>query len=311
MKILVTGSAGFIGSHLAERLAMLGHQVLGVDCLTDYYSLDQKRANVRAIQEAGVTFHKLDLAEADLAPMVSGVDGVIHAAAQPGISSAVSFWEYQRNNVTATQRLLAAAANNHSLDRFIYISTSSVYGYDATGDEETVPRPASYYGVTKLAAEQLVLSRFRDAGFPACALRLFSVYGPRERADKLYTRLISAILRDREFPLYEGSLAHRRSYTYIADAVDGVMLALGKFDKCKGEIFNIGTDASATTEEGIRTVEEITGKRARFNHLPRRPGDQLRTQANIHKARRILGYDPQVPLREGLEAQVRWLKSKE
>lgn len=310
MRILVTGSAGFIGSHLAERLVALGHQAIGVDCLTDYYSLDQKRANVRAIKEAGVDFHKLDLAEAGLAPLVTDVDAIIHAAAQPGISSTVSFWEYQRNNVTATHRLLEAAANSHKLSCFIYISTSSIYGYDATGDEETTPRPASYYGVTKLAAEQLVLSRFRDAGFPACALRLFSVYGPRERPDKLYTRLISAILEDHKFPLYEGSLTHRRSYTYIADAVDGIILALGKFDKCRGEIFNIGADDSATTEEGIRTVEEITGKKARFNHLPRRPGDQLRTQANIQKARRILGYDPRIRLREGLEAQVRWLKAR-
>ena len=308
MNILVTGAAGFIGSHLAERLAALGHDVRGIDCLTDYYTKELKALNVNQIEEVGVTFLPLDLAKDDLFSAVKDVETVYHLAAQPGISATTPFDAYLRNNIIATFRLVEAVRQSSTLRGFINASTSSVYGADATGDEATEPKPTSYYGVTKLAAEQLVLSFARDQGFPACSMRLFSVYGPRERPEKLYPQLIGCILEDREFPLHEGSEHHLRSYTYVGDIIDGLVAALHNFDKCVGEVFNIGTDAAITTAEGMRIVEEIIGKPAKIAMKPRRPGDQLRTHANIKKAREMLGYNPTTTPREGLGKEVEWYK---
>jgi nucleoside-diphosphate-sugar epimerase len=303
---LVTGAAGFIGSHLAERLAEQGHDVRGLDCFTDYYARPLKELNADHVREKGVEFLNLDLAEDDLGPAIQDVEFIYHLAAQPGISATTTFETYVRNNITATYRLAQAAKQSPSLWGFINIATSSVYGADATGDETTEPKPTSYYGVTKLAAEQLVMAYARDQGFPACSLRLFSVYGPRERPEKLYPKLIRCILEDREFPLFEGSEHHLRSYTYVGDIIDGFVAVLENWDKCACEIFNIGTDVSITTGEGIHTVEDIIGKPAKIAVKPKRPGDQLRTHANIGKARRLLGYDPTTTVRDGLETVVEW-----
>lgn len=309
MRILVTGAAGFIGSHLAERLVDLGHQVVGLDCLTPYYARSLKELNVQAIKSRGVRFLSLDLARHDLTAAVQDVDYVYHLAAQPGISAATPFETYARNNISATQRLLESLRDQPRLQGFVNIGTSSIYGADATGPETTEPRPTSYYGVTKLTAEQLVLARARDEGFPACSLRLFSVYGPRERPEKLYPKLIGCILEDREFPLYQGSKNHLRSFTYVGDIVDGLVAVMDHMPQCVGEILNIGSDAAITTGEGIRIVEEIIGQPARFAIEPKRPGDQLRTHANIDKARRILGYAPKTMPREGLAEEVAWYRA--
>jgi UDP-glucuronate 4-epimerase len=306
MNILVTGAAGFIGSHLAERLAALGHRVRGLDCLTDYYTRELKALNVSQIKAAGIEFLPLDLAQDDLGPAIRDVEVVYHLAAQPGISATTGFDTYLRNNFIATYRLAEALRASPALRGFVNISTSSVYGADATGDETSEPRPTSYYGVTKLAAEQLVLSYARDRGFPACSMRLFSVYGPRERPEKLYPRLIGCILEDREFPLFDGSEHHLRSFTYVGDIVDGLVAALDNFDRCAGEIFNIGMDAAITTGEGIKIVEGIIGKPARLAVKPKRPGDQLKTHANIEKARRLLGYRPTTTPEQGLAQEVAW-----
>lgn len=306
MTILVTGAAGFIGSHLAERLADRGHAVRGLDCFTDYYSVALKELNANQIQQKGIEFMRLDLAEDDLSPAIRDVDFVFHSAAQPGISATTPFETYVRNNVTATYRLLEAVKASPSFQGLINISTSSVYGADASGDETTEPKPTSYYGVTKLAAEQLALAYTRDQGLPTCSLRLFSVYGPRERPDKLYSKLIRCIMENEPFPLYEGSEHHQRSYTYVGDAVDGLTAALCHFDSCVGEILNIGTDVTHTTGEAIATVEDVIGKRAELETAPRRPGDQLKTHANIAKARKLLNYNPNTGLREGVEQMVAW-----
>ncbi len=308
MRILVTGAAGFIGSHLTERLLELGHTVRGLDCLTDYYVRALKEHNLSQIRARGAEFAALDLAADDLGPALAGVDFVFHLAGQPGISATTPFEAYLRNNVVATHRLVRASEARGGLQGFVNVSTSSVYGLDATGDETTEPQPASYYGVTKLAAEQLALAAARDRSFPAASLRLFSVYGPRDRPEKLYVKLIGAILEDREFPLYAGSEEHLRSYTYVADIVDGMVAVLENFDRCTGEIFNIGSDATSTTGEGIRLAEELLGKQARLRQLPPRPGDQHRTDANIAKARRLLSYEPRTTLREGLEQEIAWYR---
>ena len=308
MNILVTGAAGFIGSHLAERLAALGHTVRGLDCLTDYYDRSLKELNVRVLKGKGVGFLPLDLAVDDLGEAVQDIGVIYHSAAQPGISVTSTFESYARNNITATYRLLEAVKMSPSLRGFVNISTSSVYGAVATGSEDSEPKPTSYYGVTKLAAEQLVLAYTRDREFPACSLRLFSVYGPRERPDKLYPKLIRGLLEDRPVPLFEGCEQHRRSYTYISDIVDGLVTVLDNWERCAGEIFNIGTDTSITTGEGIRIVEEIVGRRVKVDRKPKRAGDQKATHANIEKARRVLGYDPATTPREGLERTVEWYR---
>ncbi len=308
MNILVTGAAGYIGSHLAERLVALGHTVRGLDCLTDYYDRSLKELNRDTIESQGVTFLPLDLAADGLSEAVQDVEFVYHSAAQPGISATSTFETYARNNITATHRLLEAVKHSPSLRGFVNISTSSVYGSIATGSEDAEPKPTSYYGVTKLAAEQLVLALARDKGFPACSLRLFSVYGPRERPDKLYPILIRGLLEDKPVPLFEGSEQHRRSYTYVGDIIDGFIAVLNHWDQCVGEIFNIGSDEAITTGEGIQIVEEIIGRQVRVDRKPRRAGDQKATHANIEKARRVLGYDPTTTPREGLKRTVEWYK---
>ncbi|HUT24205.1 MAG TPA: NAD-dependent epimerase/dehydratase family protein [Sumerlaeia bacterium] len=310
MKILVTGAAGFVGSHLAERLSERAHDVVGLDCFSDYYPRVLKELNAREVSEKGAPVLELDLAADDLGPALDGVEVVYHLAAQPGISATTPFRDYIRNNIDATFRLLEAAKNLPTLRCFINVSTSSVYGAHATDSEETAPKPTSYYGVTKLAAEQLVLSYSREQGFPATSLRLFSVYGERERPEKLYPKLIRAILEKREFPLYKGSETHSRSFTYIGDIIAGFISVLENLDDCLGEIFNIGSDIEITTGEGIRIVEEIMGEKAKRKIVPKRPGDQLRTHANIDKARRILGYSPKVAPEEGLRAEVEWYREK-
>jgi nucleoside-diphosphate-sugar epimerase len=307
MNILVTGAAGFIGSHLCERLLALGHSVRGIDNFNPYYDVALKEENARAIQAAGTQLHRLDLTADPLAEAVAGVHAVFHAAAQPGLSAA-SFDTYVRNNIHATYRLLEALHDSPSLTAFVNIATSSVYGSFATEQETAEVRPTSYYGVTKLAAEQLVMAYARDRNLPACSVRLYSVYGPRERPDKLFPKLIRALLEDTPLPLYEGSESHRRSYTYIDDILDGLTAVLNRWNRSAGEIFNIGTDSVITTGEGIRLVEEIFGKHAVIQRLPRRAGDQTATQADISKARRLLDYHPQVLPAEGLRRTVAWYR---
>lgn len=310
MKILITGVAGAIGSHVAEHFAKLGHNVIGIDALTPYYDKRIKEINLADIAKSGVGVHVADLATDDLVPFLERVDVVFHFAAQPGILSTTDFEDYVRNNIVATHRLLEASKINVALKGFIHISTSSVYGSVAYGNETVEVKPTSIYGVTKLAAEQLALSYYREFGFPVTVLRLFSVYGPRERPEKLYHKLIRSILEERDFNIYEGSEQHVRSYSNIKDIVDACDLVLKNLDKTVGEIFNIGTDQTVTTGEGIKTIERLMGKSARLVVVPRRQGDQKETGANIEKARRVLGYNPKVSIEEGLSEEIAWYKEK-
>jgi nucleoside-diphosphate-sugar epimerase len=308
MRIVVTGAAGFIGSHLAERLAQAGHDVVGVDCLTPYYAWELKAMNLESVRAKGVTILPLDLARHDLDEPLEGAEVVYHLAAQPGISASTPFQDYLRNNVIATQRLLEAIEAMPERPYVVNIGTSSIYGADATGPETTAPAPTSHYGATKLAAEQLVLARQREGHLRACSLRLFSVYGPRERPEKLYPKLIASILNGEPFPLFQGSEKHLRSYTYVGDIVDGLVAVLDHQEDCDGEILNIGSDTAITTGEGIRIVEEIIGQKAEIERRPPRPGDQQRTHADIAKARRILGYDPTTTPEVGLRHEVEWYR---
>lgn len=310
MKILITGAAGFIGSHTAERLKDLGHEVVGVDNFSPYYSVELKQLNAKALKDKGVSIINQDLRSEGLITVLPlDIDYIFHFAAQPGISSTSTFEDYFSNNIIATKNLIDYAMECKQLKLFINIGTSSIYGLEATFPENFAPEPASHYGVTKLAAEQMVLQKNREEKFKSCSLRLYSVIGPRERPEKMYTKLIELGLRDEAFPLFEGSDAHLRSFTYVGDIVDGIVSVIGNEDNVSGEIINLGTEVEHTTKEGIEAVEQVLGKKIKLNVIAKRAGDQLRTKANIDKARKLLNYNPQTTLLEGVKAQVAWYKA--
>ena len=309
MKILVTGAAGFIGSHTSERLKEMGHEVVGVDNFSEYYSVNLKQLNAAQLKDLGVNIIKQDLREEHLVSVLPlDVEYIFHFAAQPGISKSSSFEDYFSNNIIATKNLIDYALECKHLKLFVNIGTSSIYGLEATFPESMVPKPASHYGVTKLAAEQLVLQKSRELYFNACSLRLYSVIGPRERPEKMYTKLIDLGLKDEVFPLFEGSDKHLRSFTYVGDIVDGVVSVIGNETAVNGEIINLGTEIEHSTKEGIEAVETVLGTTIKLKVIPKRPGDQLRTKANIDKARRLLNYNPTTSLLESVKAQVDWFK---
>ncbi|WP_432671697.1 NAD-dependent epimerase/dehydratase family protein [Flavobacterium sp. SM2513] len=308
MKILITGIAGFIGSHTAERLNSLGHTVIGIDNFSPYYDVQIKRNTVQELVAKGIIVVESDLRKATTYENLDvDFDYIFHFAAQPGISSAVTFDEYFENNVIATQQLLHFVIHkNKNLKLFVNIGTSSIYGKEAFYGEEKVPEPASNYGVSKLTAEQLVLFHAREKAFKACSLRLFSVFGPRERPDKLYPKLIHAAFTGREFTLFEGSAQHLRSFTFIDDIVDGIVSVVGKEDAVDTQVINLGTSIESTTQQGIDCVERLTGKKINIKVVDKRAGDQLRTQAIIDKARKILDYNPSTTLEAGVKKHIEW-----
>ena len=310
MKILVTGAVGFIGSHTAERLHSLGHEVIALDNFNTYYSLELKHLNANVLQDKEITVLKADLRDENFAQeLPNDINYIFHFAAQPGISQSSTFEDYFSNNIIATKHLVDYAEKCKDLKLFVNIATSSIYGLEATFPEDKAPKPASHYGVTKLAAEQLVLQKSREQLMKTCSLRLYSVIGPRERPEKMYTKLIALALADKPFPLFEGSDKHLRSFTYVDDIVDGVVSVIGNETKVDGEIINLGTEVEHTTQEGIEAVEKVLGKSIKLNVIPKRPGDQSRTKANIDKARRLLNYNPQTTLLEAVKKQVEWYKA--
>jgi len=306
MKVVVTGAAGFIGSHIAETLAAADYDVVGIDNFADHYSPEFKRLNADTTQDVGVDMQEADLV--DSAEIPKDTDVIVHCAAQPGISSDVLFSDYKRNNIQATHNLLASCISQDTSPFFLYISTSSVYGLEATGAETAEPKPASDYGVTKLAAEQLVLSAVRQDKLHATSLRLFSVYGPRERPEKLFTKLIYSGATDDTFPLFEGSREHIRSFTYVGDVVRAIESAVDKHQKVNGEIINIGNDSTNTTGEAITAVENALGTKIEFDMQPPRDGDQSKTSAQITKSRDLLNWRPETALEEGVKKQVEWFQ---
>ncbi|MBF4471144.1 NAD-dependent epimerase/dehydratase family protein [Flavobacterium sp. HJJ] len=310
MKILVTGAAGYIGSHVAERLKSLGNNVVGLDNFSDYYDVSLKKLNAKGLEEKGIRIEKIDLRYSEeLQNLPADFNYIFHFAAQPGISAASSFEDYLGNNVIGTKNLLDFALKNKKLALFVNIGTSSIYGINAAFDESVPPTPVSHYGVTKLAAEQLVLESSRLGDIKACSLRLYSVYGPRERPEKLYTKLIANAFKNIPFPLYKGSENHLRSFTYVQDIVDGVVSVIGLEDIVNNEIINLGTEEENTTQHGIEIVEQILNKKIDLQIVEARSGDQLRTKAVIDKARKLLDYNPKTSLYEGLKVQVEWYQN--
>ena len=305
-RCLVTGAAGFIGSHLCEALLARGHSVTGLDAFIPYYPRAAKEQNLASLRaQPRFTFHEADLRAADLAPYVADCDVVFHLAAMPGLmKSWTDFPLYETCNIAGIQRLLEAARTAH-LNQFVHVSTSSVYGKEATQGEAAPLQPFSPYGITKLAAENLCRAYAANFGLPFTILRYFSVYGPRQRPDMGYHKLINDLFQGHTFTIF-GDGEQTRSNTYVGDAVAATILAMEKREVALGETFNIGGGEVVSLNRVITMIEELTGKHAKLERQPPRPGDQRHTAADIVKARRVLGYAPATHLVEGLRAQVEW-----
>lgn len=303
---LVTGAAGFVGSHLSERLIAAGHTVAGIDAFIPYYPRELKERNLAGLrQDSRFTFHEFDLRSADLAPAVDGVQIVFHLAAMAGLlRSWQQFDQYMSCNILASQRLLEAAVAAE-VQHLLHCSTSSVYGRFATGNEQSPLAPVSPYGITKLAAEQLCHAYGQKDGLRYTILRLYSVYGPRQRPDMGYNIFIRKILAGETITV-DGDGADSRSNTYVMDCIEGILLAATQPEKSSGQIFNIGGGDEVNVNQVLAMLEELTGRPAQITHGPERPGDQRRTAADTTKARDVLGYAPKTGILEGLRAQVEW-----
>lgn len=307
MRCIVTGAAGFIGSHLCERLLADGHAVTGIDCFTDYYPRPIKERNLANLRgHPQFQFRELDLSQGVPAEVASGVEWVFHLAAMAGLTrSWLDFDTYNRHNLTATHRLLEALKSSPTLKRVIYASTSSVYGKYASGDETLPTKPSSPYGITKLAAEQLCRVYCDEWNVPAVVLRYFSVYGPRQRPEMGYHLFINAILQGKPIKL-TGDGLQVRGNTYIADCVEATIRAT---QAMPGEVFNLGGGELVTVLEVFKKLERIIGKPAIIEKNPPRIGDQLATGADVTKLFRHLGWKPTTSLDDGLAKQVEWQKT--
>ncbi len=307
---LVTGAAGFIGSHLCERLLQAGHRVVGVDAFTDYYPRAVKEANLDTLRtRPDFRFLEVDLARADLAPVVAEADFIFHQAGQPGVRASwgKEFDVYVEHNIRATQRLLEAARGSARLQRLVFASSSSVYGEtsDLPLGEHSPTRPFSPYGVSKLAAEHLCSLYHANYGLPTVALRYFTVYGPRQRPDMAFHKFIRAALQDRPIVLY-GDGEQTRDFTYVGDAVEANWLALAP--RAVGQVFNIGGGSRCSVIQVLASLEEILGRPIRRDQRPAPPGDVRHTWADTSRARETLAFSPRVSLQEGLTRQVAWLR---
>ena len=308
MRCVVTGAAGFIGSHLVERLRGMGHEVTGVDCFTPYYSRAIKEANIRAVRKAdGYRFVEADLLSAPLVEMLKGAEIVYHLAAQPGVKSfGPGFGVYIDNNITATHRLLTAVDEARTVRLLIYASSGSVYGSVPPPMSESGPtRPVSPYGITKLAAEQLCLQYSAAGMVPAMAMRFFNVFGPRQRPDMAFTRLAVAMLAGREFPL-RGTGEQERDFTVVDDVVDVLTAAIAKGRP--GLVLNVGGGHRVSLARAIEVFEKIGGKKAKIRREPILPGEMDRMEADTTTLRKEFGFSPRVPLEDGLSRQLEWAR---
>jgi UDP-glucuronate 4-epimerase len=303
---LVTGAAGFVGSHLCERLLARGDTVRGVDAFTDYYDRAVKEANVAVLRGAdGFELQEVDLAEASLEPLLDGVDGVFHLAAQPGVrgSWGATFAIYAKDNLVATQRVFEAAARVET--RVVFASSSSVYG-----DAETYPttedlalKPVSPYGVTKLTCEHLARVYGTSFGLDVIALRYFTVYGPRQRPDMAFTRIAHALANGGRFTVL-GTGGQSRDFTYVDDAVSATVLSMD--DGRSGAVYNVGGGTEATLSEIIALGERLSGRSLDIMKEPPAAGDVKRTSADTARIRQDTGWKPKTPLEAGFFEQLAW-----
>jgi len=310
MKALVTGAAGFIGSHLAERLLQDGYEVCGVDKFLENYPRQWKEQNLSGLlRHPRFRFIESDLVQLSLPELIDGVVYVFHLAAQPGVRASwgKEFDRYTHNNLLATQKLLEACKGRR-IQKFVFASSSSVYGdtTDLPMREDGVTCPVSPYGMTKLAGEHLCYLYWKAFEVPVVSLRFFTVYGPRQRPDMGFHIFMRALLRDEELPLYDDG-EQTRDFTFYSDIVGGT-LAAAQYPGF-GEIFNLGGGCRTTLNEMLQTLETISGRKLRIKKLPRQAGDVRHTEAELGRARDRLGFNPHVGLAEGLRQEWEWLGS--
>jgi UDP-glucuronate 4-epimerase len=312
MKVVVTGAAGFIGSHLCEELDRLGHDVVGIDCITDYYDPTEKRRNILHLSQLpGFRHEEVDLRTADLRPLIADASVVFHQAGQPGVrkSWSTGFADYCEHNIKATQRLLEAA-RSVGTERFVYASSSSIYGnapkYPTV--ESDLPRPFSPYGVTKLAAEHLCGLYAANWDVPTVSLRYFTVYGPRQRPDMAMRRLADAAVAGTPFNLFGDGL-QVRDFTFVSDVV-AANIAAGFEDVPPGTVVNIAGGSHAVMADVIDMVGQLAGRPVMLERGPEEAGDVRRTGGAIDRARKLLAWEPHVSLMEGLAAQVEWSRTR-
>lgn len=308
---LVTGGAGFIGSHLCARLLDEGHRVRAIDNFDPYYDRVLKEENLAGLLgNDAFEFNEADLRDLSAAELLKGVDWVFHQAARAGVRSSWGrdFIAYANANILGTQHLLEAA-RVCPVERLVYASSSSVYGEagEEVVTEDTPRRPLSPYGVTKLAAEDLASAYHRVFGIPVISLRYFTVFGPRQRPDMAFRRFTRAILMGEPLPLF-GDGEQRRDFTYVADAVEANLQAA--LSGRPGRIYNIGGGAPATVRTVIGLIEELSGRRALIDQQPAQPGDPRTTAADTTRAREELGFEPRVSLRDGLLEMITWMRAR-
>jgi nucleoside-diphosphate-sugar epimerase len=312
-RVVVTGVAGFIGSHLAEALVAKGHEVVGIDAFTPYYPRAYKRANLGGLMdhERFRLVHG-DLTELDLDPWLEHAATVFHQAAQPGVRASwgPNFSLYVRHNLLATQHLLEACVRV-GVPRLVAASSSSVYGDASTHPtrEESVTRPVSPYGVTKLGSEHLCLAYAHPAvsSMQVVVLRYFTVFGPRQRPDMGFYRFLAAVQADKPITVY-GDGQQTRDFTYVSDVVRANLLAM--IAPIQVEVLNVGSGRQVTLVEALNLLEGITGRRLRIRHEPTRLGDAHHTGADITSAKALLDYRPEVDLSTGLAAQAEWMAKR-
>jgi UDP-glucose 4-epimerase len=307
---LVTGAAGFIGSTLSERLIELGHDVIGIDCLTDYYPVEIKRRNLECLARThAFSLVERDLNDADLDELLKGIDWVFHQAGQPGVRmSWGSYFDiYVRNNVLATQRLLEAARKS-SISRLVYASSSSVYGDspELPLKESSRPQPVSPYGVTKLSAEHLCYLYHVNYGVPTVSLRYFTVYGPRQRPDMGFNKFIKAALGGEPIVIF-GDGEQTRDFTFISDAVQANISA-SMSEAATGRVFNIGGGTRISVNGVLDILSGLIGD-LKIEHIESQKGDVRHTMSDTTAAREILHYRPEVGIADGLAREVEWMRA--
>jgi len=308
---IVTGVAGFIGSHIAESLLDKKFRVIGIDSFTDYYSKRIKKNNIRkCLRSKNFSFIEKDILRFDLSSLLKKGEYIFHEAAQPGVRSSwgKEFETYVKNNIIVTQRLLEFSKDNKKLKKIVIASSSSVYGNQSGKmiENSTITMPVSPYGTTKLAAENLAMLYHKNFGMPITALRYFTVYGPRQRPDMAFTKFITSAIKKEKITIY-GNGKQTRDFTYISDVVNANISCIS--NDVSGKILNIGGGHIISINDILKEIKTITNQDLKISYLSKQPGDVERTEADIKNAKKFLKFQPKIKVRQGLIIQTEYIKN--